>query len=517
MAINFAELFTRLKLAFDMLDTIESHQKMDLETDATAIINEWASTDPVEYGYVSAFVQATIQTQGQTSLQSALVSLAGQEIIRQVQAEYPSFTGSVDQAIDQLVADMEAESESVDNNSCAITVVNPSTQKDRLAVSVTDKSGLPTERLFNETFGVVRNSGSFAIRGQPTISGLKSTWPKGSNLSLSVPINRSSGLITNGDFDSAGTGDTAEYPTDWRVEIGNVGTTIRYTEWATKTIAIAGTPASGFWFPIVTDMESNVYQLDPLDWDATATDLQTALREIPGFESVEVTASGTSPNLTHTITFVGVAGTPASITIHNELNTGTITPTDGSAVDSGGLESRALKFVGNGSELTSISQDLSLLAQTGYAFHVRLKKSTGTTGVLRIALVDGAGSVITDDAGSANSTTVDLSTLSDSSFSATIVFFRAPSDLPDIVRIQLKATTAINSTKLLYLDKASLVQATRHSIGILAAAFGGPTSSVSTDVWTLESTNDYSGRIQTRFMRHFSRQLPSSGSPTIAD
>lgn len=187
----------------------------------------------------------------------------------------------------------------------------------------------------------------------------------------------------------------------------------------------------------------------------------------------------------------------------------------------------AMEYVGDGSTLTSVRQLItqSLLAvKTTYAFNVWLRKAgTLSAGVLRIRLADGSGTTINDDAGTANSVSVTLSSLT-TSYAATGVFFRTPSVLPTQVYLYLELTTAIDSGGSLYIDDAAMVAAQRiYPGGPFVRVFSGEAEFAVNDVFTITignsgDVNDFT-RTCDRFLglRTLGKKIPSSGSATIND
>lgn len=184
---------------------------------------------------------------------------------------------------------------------------------------------------------------------------------------------------------------------------------------------------------------------------------------------------------------------------------------------------KALKIAGNGSQLTGISQTLTgLSSRTPYAFNLWMRNSTNpAAGILQIDLYDGA-SVINDEAGNANSFTVDLTTLG-TSFTPKNFTFRLPEPVPATVKLRIHLTTAITNTHSLYLDHAAFQAATAlYAHGPYVAAFSGSTEWSLDDTFTLAVTNDRAGRFQEMFERLFSMRskgllLPTTGSSAIND
>ena len=519
MAINFTTLFTRIRKIADLLDNLKTYQATTVKTDADAILSAWSSTltDTDTYAYVGSIVSAANSLSSTTGLTSACRNLMQSEIIRQVQLDQPTLTSlSITAAISELDKQMTAASQSLDNNACTATTTSPST-KATFVVSSKHANGKATELAFNETFRLEWTGTALSVRGQPKETQLSSTWPGGSGVSLNFTPVSAGGLIVNGTVDSEDSL-AAGKPDSWVVTTGTIGTTIKMTDFESQTITVAGTPTSGYYSLTLTDPSGNVQTTSLLAYNATGSDVQAAIRSLVGFSTVTVTTTGTEPNYVHTIKFDGIVGDVGNITANSSISPGTITQANGAAVDASGLNYRTLLWVGNGSQLTAMEQVIFPSALTQYAFHVRMKKQTGATGVIEFRLVNGAGTVINDDAGTANSISVNLTAVSDSIFSAHTGFFRLPSVLPSIVKVQVRLTTAINNTFKLYIDEMTLASVQQISnTGLYAALLPGAAASATTDAYALSSTNDYTGRIQSMFMRFFDRQLPSSNTPTISD
>jgi hypothetical protein len=74
------------------------------------------------------------------------------------------------------------------------------------------------------------------------------------------------------------------------------------------TAAIAGSPTGGTYTLTLTGASRIAAQTVTLAFNAPAADVQTAIRALVGenLSQTTVTATGTTPNFTHTITFKGV-------------------------------------------------------------------------------------------------------------------------------------------------------------------------------------------------------------------
>jgi hypothetical protein len=196
----------------------------------------------------------------------------------------------------------------------------------------------------------------------------------------------------------------------------------------------------------------------------------------------------------------------------------------------------SLNIVGNGSELTTVSQTFNLSSGTTgilaplslYAVNCWVKMdTTPAAGILRIALVDGTNTVINDQDGNANSFTLALTGLG-TSFTALNGAFRTPQILPSTVKLQLKLTTALTSARNLYVDRLGLgLMSTLYAGGPSFAVFSGSTNFYAPDGFLATATNSFgAAATQSTFqwgfdrilgMKNFGLLLPSSGSPTIND
>jgi hypothetical protein len=519
MAINFSTLFGRIVKVADLLDNLKTYQATTIKTDADAILTAWSTllTDTDSYTNVGSLVSAANSLSAQSSVTSACKSLIQSEIIRTVKADQPTLNSiTITTALDEVVKQMVAGGQSVDNNACTVSVSSPST-KATFVVSAKHPDGTTTELAYAETFRVEWNGSALSVRGEPKIAATSSDWPDGSGISTTFSPAAIGGLIVNGAVDEEDTLAVGK-PASWVVTVGTINTTIKMTDFETQTVTITGTPTSGYYSLTITDPSSNVQTTPLLAFDAAGSDVQAAIRSLAGFGSTEVTTTGTGPNYVHSIKFVGVVGDVPNITINSSVSPGSIAQANGAAVDVSGLTYRTMFWVGNGSQLTAMEQVITPQAKTQYAFHVRMKKQASATGVIEFRLIDGAGNVINDDAGVANSLSVNLTAVSSAAYGAHTAFFRLPSVLPTIVKFQVRLTTAINNTYKLYIDEMTLATVRQlGNTGLYAALFPGVAASATADAYTLSSTNDYTGRIQTLFMRFFDRQLPSSGSPTISD
>lgn len=444
-------------------------------------------------------------------------------------------------ALKELIRQMDGASASLDAS--AVTVaVTPGTNTGDAVILASKKrgDGLTQESMLAETIKATATTAaltaSIQLLGQAKASSqLGQDWPLGSGTSKTLSaVDATSGsgsLLTNGGFETAT--DAANVPDGWRLSVGTPGTTCLMTVTEVQTVAISGTPTAGFYWLKFTAASGKVYTTAPLDYNATAADVQTALQALPGLSQVTVSSTGTTPNLTHTITFTGLGGDIAQLTSVDNTTGGTHAITHGTTtagtaqVFAGGA---AFYFVGNGSELTTIQQAVSLQPQTAYAVSLwAICDVIPGAGVITIDLVDGVGGTVVQDAqGANNSLTFNASSLTTSwqhleDLQASECVFRTPAVLPVVCYFRIRISTAVTNTRKVFFDNVALAPMTElYAGGPLLAAFAGATSSGIGDSWSIATTNDRAGLVREWCQRNFDMatlglMFPTSGSPTVPD
>lgn len=175
----------------------------------------------------------------------------------------------------------------------------------------------------------------------------------------------------------------------------------------------------------------------------------------------------------------------------------------------------------------STGSAVALTPLTSYAFCAWMKRGgVVSAGVLTVELVDGSGTVINDEQGTANSFTQTLSALT-TSYAAVTGFFRLPAIPPAVVKLRLRISTALTGASV-YVDDICLAPVTEaYTGGPGLCVFSGVTPFKAGDQWTATQTNDRGGAsnlatFQALFDRLFGMRgrgllLPSAGSPTLAD
>ena len=278
--------------------------------------------------------------------------------------------------------------------------------------------------------------------------------------------------------------------------------------------------------------QSGQYTSPPLAYNATQSQVQAALNSIVGLSKVTVVSTGTTPNFTHTITFNGVAGDPATIAVVNNTTGGTITPATTTHGTTPGFLGQCMMFVSNGSELTCVQQQLTTLQPlTQYAVNLWLAASSAApaAGVVTVDLVNGIGGSVIQDAQSVNNSFTIGHAAMTTGFVAYNGVFRTPNVLPPVVYLHIRISTAVTNAVTLYIDDVSMVAMTQlYKGGPSLAVFAGNVPLVTgnttnpPDSWSVAVSTDRAGLWQEWFDRCFNMKqwellLPSSGSPTIAN
>ena len=171
--------------------------------------------------------------------QSYLRDLARRTLVEMVNDDTALDAKTVQNAMTELITQMEDNSDSVDANSVAASsAAGGSNNGDGVVVvSVKGGTGLSREHVFAETLtvrctsdsqtgGATEGSETFSVTGDG-IEGdtLSQDWPRGSGASTSLTAQDASStsqLVTNGDFEDF----TSNAPDDWTIAVGAAATDI---------------------------------------------------------------------------------------------------------------------------------------------------------------------------------------------------------------------------------------------------------------------------------------------------
>ena len=398
--------------------------------------------------------------------------------------------------------------------------------------TLTGSRGVAQQNAYAETITMTVGENPSALTpsiscvGEGLVPFLSQDWPQGSGLNRSfIATNPSASMLTNGSFDTA---TIANVPDKWLITAGVPGTTILLTTPEVQTVTISGSPTGGGYILLYTGIDGNQRATPMIAFDATDSTVQAALRTIDELAGVSVTATGTSPNFVHSVTFTGVGGNVTQLTSVNLLTGGTPAITHGTTTGGDANEYRgvSIKLVGNSSVLHTLYQSLGTLKkETVYFCHLRARRSgTATGAVIKVAVVAQiGGAATTDDAGGANELVINAAAISTGASDSCWFAFRLPAATVLPVYLRIAATTAIPTGATIYIDDVAIAAGVElYAGGPYVAAFAGRTASKAGDSWTLAVTNTYAGRWQTWYNRIFNTMqndilLPTTGTTLLSN
>lgn len=530
MTIDFNTLFADAGAIVKVADDLaESYQAID---DGVRAYQD--AMDDEDQDFQAAVNQglesALSSLQGQ--LASSISTLAGRPltnlIIEKVHADVPMLNKTLANALGILIAQMEDNAESLDATTVDTSVTygeggsssgweGDNTGNGIIVITATRGDGQVCAFSLTETIRcaitAITSTGeaTWRMTGEPTVPVLSPLWPEGSAVSKNVTsyVGASSvNKVNNGTFATEDT--NAEFlPAYWIATEADLGVTLRLTDVEVQTVTINGDPDDGHYMLQFTDSEGRVYSTLPLAYNATQSDVQTALQALPFLGSVTVSTTGTTPNFTHAVVFYGVPN-PYELDYVNNLTSDSSggsptivinTTTPGAAEVMRG--DRALEFIGDGSENTTLQTSVSLAAVSTYCLCIWcLCDIAPAAGVLTIDLIDGIdGTTLEDEEGVANTFTIDLTALGTYPEPHTAVF-RTPRIMPPLVYLRMKLTTALSSGTSLFVDELALVAMTElYAGGPRVAAFTGAKNFAVGDTATITVLNNREGELHEWFHR----------------
>lgn len=532
MTINFTTLFANLGKAFYVQELVNTARGSTIPPDVKDFLDQYGASS-LELKRAVAGVEPANQSMksGMASLMSAMRAATSNVIIETVDADATLDRKDITTALTELVRQMVANSESVDASTPALSGTASNHSKGRFFYSVKRADGKSCENILGETLYIEctadasPKTATFTIRGEARVDDrLSSDWPGGSGIIRSIQaIDAANSLITNGDFEDED--DRSDAPDGWIVNVGTIGTTLKITDVEVQQIVVTGTPTAGTYTISVTNASSKVQTTAPLAYNASGSEVQAALNALIGFEDVTVATTGTTPNWTHTITFNGIAGNLSTVSVTNGTTGGTFTPSEVTAGSANSYVGKALEFDSDGSQLTQILAPLTLEPLKQYAFNSSWKAdSVPAAGVFTVDLVDGiGGSVIADEAGTNNSLTVSATALT-TSYDYRTTTFRTPRNLPPIVYLRIRITTAVSNTSSVFVDHMALAEMTElYPDGPSIAIFSGSSDfqkgggQVVGDYFAPTFTNDRAGEFQEWFDRNFDMRGKGLLLPSVTD
>lgn len=547
MTIAFNTLFERIGKAIKTADELVNAVYPSIETNLRAFQDE-LDTEQHDFrqaiiGQIESRLDSSLGAVG-GQLSTLLASPVSNLIVETVHADVPMPSKSIENALKELVRQMEESGESVQATTIACTITygrggsssgaHGDNSGDGVFVfCVTRGDGKVNEFIYGETIRATASSSSafgtatWSIVTEPAKTLLHLAWPGGSGVTVSIPTSTasSSNLITASDLETSSTLET-DLPNGWVAEEGSFGTSIKVTPVEIQTVTVNGTPTGGYYTLTFTDKFGRHHTTDLLAYNATSGSVQTELRKLPYLGNVTVSSTGVSPNLTHSVSFVGVPN-PADLTYTSYLTGGTPTITVVTAIAGSPYVvrgARCLEFVGDGAENTALLASVALNAKTCYAMNLWASVDVvPAAGELEVALVDGvSGDIIEDDQGAENKFTVDLTAL-DANPAANNGTFHTPTVMPRAVYLRVKITTPLSAGTSLFMDELCLSPMTRlYSGGPYIAAFSGAYEFEEGDYAEINVTNSRDGLIHEWLNRLLSLAqkdilLPVSYTPTQAD
>lgn len=347
------------------------------------------------------------------SFGAAIADAAQRLVLHYVTEEYPSTRENLEDALRQLLVDMVTQGYYVQENTINITAAGDLIdQFGALAIFGADTYPAPpylanaggiyphlikAETLVDTIEAIDSRVHTLRIQGSPAPRARTSEdYPGGSGADLSLTAaTPADSLVPNADF-SADIEQTGEIPS-W-VRLRGIAAQAALVAWQTCSVAIAGTPSSGGYAlrveltndgttGLVAYGETRAEVTTLLAWNASQSEVESALQAIDGLESVTVATTGTSPNFTHTITFEGVHATIGVTVFQNALNTGTITPT--MTAWSGATQvTRWLQLSAHATDRATLLAPVEVEADTLYllAAHFRRLSGSGNPSGLKLAL-----------------------------------------------------------------------------------------------------------------------------------
>lgn len=543
MAINMTTLFTRLGKGIKIIKDINTSRGTTIPAIALAYKNLFDSASLLLSAAAIPYVGDAEQLykSGADAAVDLVKTSLQQVLIETVDADTSLPTKDLTNAIAELIKQMNTAVDSVDASTVSTTAsAITGNGNGVLVASAKRPDGKFNENMYAETIKLIctddtsPSTATFTAYGEQSLSDkLSQDYPTGSGITKTLTaVDANSSLLGNGDFDDYD--DQADYPDEWAVSVGTIGTTVKATNNESQTVQITGTPTAGTYSLILTNPAGKVQYTDKLAFNAAATVVQAKINALKGFEQVTVAiTAGSLPDVTHTVTFKGVAGNVGTMSYQSSSDfLGSISIASPIAGSANSYIDRAVELDSDGAELTTLNRSVNLSALSQYAFNCFMKADVvPAAGVITIDLVDGiGGSVIADQAGTNNTFTITCSALT-TGYVAKNGVFRTPKVLPPVVYLRIRISTAISTGTSVFVDQAALAEMdSLYDGGPEVKIFSGSERFTKAepgtlaDYFTLAVANDRAGEFQEYFERVFDmaakgQLLPSNaaGAETLAD
>lgn len=419
MAINHTTLWTRIGKFCFAGNTIQTALQTTIEDEVEDAIQQLGGTNALEHEAIREGVLTalrSLQSSGSSAVLGTVKTPVQRLLIQTIKDDEQQPTDSLSDALAELIRQMDTASESLDASTpgASVAYAAANTGTGVLVFDVKRPDGKVNEHIYAEAIeGVVTASPStglatISLTGEVNVGETSYDWPLGSGASSTITSHTAASgtnVILTGGMESEDT-NSSNLPSSWIASVATLGTTVKMTPVEVQTVVISGGPTGGYYLLHFTDRDAKQQTTIPLAYNASGTDVQTALRSLQGLGSITIVTTGTSPAFTHTITFTGVPN-PAELTSTNAMTGGTpvvthATTTAGSANVMRGA--RALELDSDAAELTTLQVPVTVSAETQYAVNIwALADVPPAAGVITVELVDAiGGTVIKDDKGMRN-------------------------------------------------------------------------------------------------------------------
>lgn len=510
------------RLSWDNIRTIYGSEFTDATW--TAIVSETESSIAREESSPSAAVLA-------------LKALAEQTVIQKVDAAVNLTSKTLDAALVEMASQMAEQAKTLLLPAVTITVAANGANTGDLVMVASRKTvgGRDNAQLLAEVIDIaaLASPGSvvLSITSDAVSDGLSPNGFGGSGINAFLNYyTTSSGLTGNSGLYSF-TANSSSLPGNWIANVGTLGTAVLSGQPQVSTIVVTGTPTSGTFRVTCATSSLGTQSTGNLSFDSTAAQIQAAVSAMTGFSRVSISATGTGPNYTHTLTFFGMREA-VTVAVVNSTNSGTFTVATPTAFATPSFGSSPIVLVSDGTALVSVTHALThLLPNTAYAVNAWLALNTSAaSGVIEFSLTNGVGgTIIQDDAGVDLRYTVNATSLTTTpKGSAGVVasgapIWMTPKVMPASAYLRIRCSTTLPSTRQVYIENVVIAPATQVYVGgPFVGLFAGPVGPKAGDLWTVTTTNDRAGKTSLSMERNFNMRergltIPHSASPNITD
>lgn len=229
-------IFTRLGHLAGLINAVNAYRSATTDGYVTTVRDDYAADDAVVVDGVIAARDAYRTAHG--SWLQTLRQMAVSAAVEQVDRDTPLAARTLEPALRELIAQMAAEGETLDEPTVSVTVTAGGANHGdtALVASLVDGDGDACLYAFPETLtatvtsdagrGATRYAEPVQVVGLPAVDDLDFRWPQGSGTSAALAVADAARdtRVTNGDF--ANWPNPAAPPAGWTVGVGTAGTTV---------------------------------------------------------------------------------------------------------------------------------------------------------------------------------------------------------------------------------------------------------------------------------------------------